>query len=728
MSQQPTVGPAHGMGTMTAADIWRIVRKRFLLIVVCVVLVGGGATGGLVAWWYKAPFYAATGVLEFEPGQGQANPLTPGWDPGIPIQMFVQYMKSQVMAIKNDRVLKNALTALADKPEVSYGPGASYDLSQDLDVTYLDNTQNILVRLKGRNREGVVLVVREVVTQYVKQLRDERLQADADRQKELVAERDDLRRQLEDLGRRLATLRTETNVLDDRGGEQMVRLTALARQLTDAQVLLAEANAAWTQFQELKKQADEAKDISGILMAFPEIMEAMRADRSLASITDQYSRASQELGSLKQRFGPMNESVKRVEAVVQSTKNDLEAKQSEVLGQLFQQQAASLKSRYDRGRSLEAELQARVAEARSAAVDAARVSAEYRSREEEFRRVQALLNTIQDGLEKMRISAAMARPNVRVAQWPTLPEYPTEPRLLLYIPAAFFFSVLVGLGLSLLIELMETRLRSPAEVVRQVGVPLLASVPDISEDERLSLDTNVATVSQTVPQSLMAESFRQFRTGLQFATDHPPKCLLITSPTPGDGKSSVAANLAITMARSGTRVLLVEANFRRPSVARLFDVPATIGLSNVLVGLNSAAEAIQATAIENLDVLPGGAVPPSPAELLGSATMRQFLADQAHAYDQVIIDGAPLLVVADIHLLVAAVDGVVLVYRAGENTRGLAVRAARQVHALRGRLMGAVLNRVRATKGGYFRESFQAYYDYSGAACPVDLAPAKRDA
>jgi capsular exopolysaccharide synthesis family protein len=148
-----------------------------------------------------------------------------------------------------------------------------------------------------------------------------------------------------------------------------------------------------------------------------------------------------------------------------------------------------------------------------------------------------------------------------------------------------------------------------------------------------------------------------------------------------------------------------------------------VGLSNVLVGLATAANAIQATRIENLDVMVCGILPPSPAELLGSAHMRQLIQDMSQRYDQVLIDAAPMLVVADNYLLAEAVDGVVIVYRAGENTKGVAQRTARQVKSLRAHLMGAILNRVRATKGGYFREAYQAYYDYS-AAGPTGVASA----
>ena len=726
MSQQPNLSPQSAMSVLTPGDVWRVIRKRLWLVIASVVVFGLGGTAGLIVWYFYAPFYAAEGVIEVEPGQAATTALTGGYEEQIPVPLFDFYIKSQVLAVKNDRVLSEALKVLGDEQVVYAGANASYRLGEDLEVTHIQRTQNILVSLPGREREQIQKIVREVLNQYIGQLRTDRAQADADRQRELRLERDDLRKQLDDLGTRLAAYREESSVIvaDERGGEQLARLTALVQQLTRTQVDLAQTGADWNQFQELRKQSEDTKDLSPVLMAFPEIMAAVRADRSILALNERSAGYSQDLLTLTQRFGPQHEAVRRLQVAAQAAANDLEAKQNEVVGQLFQQQASVLKKQYDSARAAEAELQSRVAEARAAAVGAAKLSAEYRARAEEYRRVQELLNTVMDGLERMRISSALARPNIRIVRVPQIPVEPSEPRLELYIPATLVFSILLGIGLSLLLELVDTRLRTPVQVLRQIGVPNLAAVPDLSEDERLSLDTNVALVSQAAPQSLLAESFRQLRTSLLFASDRPVKSLLVTSPTSGDGKSIVASNLAITLARGGARVLLIEANFRRPSLARLFDVPDSVGLSNVLVGMNSAAEAIQATAIENLDVLVSGASPPSPPELLGSQSMRQLMAEQTRAYDRVIVDGAPMLVVADNQPLIELVDGVVLVFRAGENTRGMAQRTAQLVHSLRARIFGAVLNRVRATKGGYFRESFQAYYDYSGTAVTAAAASA----
>ena len=731
MSQQPTVAQPASAMALTPADVWRIIRKRLWLIIACFVVFGLGGTAAIVAWWYWAPYYTAEGVIEIEPGQARTLDLTQGYQDQIPVQLFQPYVESQVRAILSPRALAAALEALKGAQTLYPGPtpNATYALGEDLQVIHIVNTQNIVVTLTGPNARQVRDIVREVLAQYIDQLRTDRQQADADRQQELRAERDDLRRQLDELGRKLASYRDESAVIvaDERGGEYVAALNALVRQLTVSQVELAAARADWTQFQELRRQSEETKDLSSVLMAFPEVMEAMRRDPTITPLATTSARLNQELGSLEQRFGPQHETVRRMKVMAQASANDLEARQNETLGQLIQQQAAALKNRYDSARGSEAELQTRVSEARAAALSAAKLTAEYRTREDEYRRVQTLLNTVLDGLERLRIGSALARPNVRVVVQPEIPLEPTEPRLVLYSLATVLFSLLLGVGLSLLIELMDTRLRTPTQVVRQVGVPMLARVPDLTEDARLSLDTNLALVSHTAPHSLLAESFRQLRTHLLFASDQPIRSLLVTSPNPGDGKSTVATNLAIAMARTGERVLLVEANFRRPILPRVFDVPDTIGLSNVLVGLNSISEAVQATAIENLDVLVGGPPPPSPAGLVGCNTMRQLIDEEVKAYDRVIVDGAPMLVVADNHLVTPILDGVIMVFHAGENTRGVAQRAVQQVLTLHGKIFGAVLNRVRATKGGYFRESFQAYYDYSGAR-PNGLAPAAASA
>ncbi len=719
MTQQPPPGSSSGLAAMGPRDFLRILRKHVWLIAACFVVLGLGGTAALVAWDRLAPFYTSEGVIAIEPGQQTGGPVDITAAPAtiIPPNLFELYVQGQVMIIKSDRVLSNALERVRGLQAMYTTGQASYELNKDLEVAYIPRSQNILVSLTGGNRNELKLIVQAVLDAYREQERQMREESERQRAITLEQQRAELQRQISDIVRQLELQRGEANavILDERGSEELARLTALVRQLVQQEVELAEARAAWEQFLQLRQQAEDEGTMAPLIMTYPNLTERMRMNATILAMTQQVTRGGQELASLRQRLGPRHESVKRAEATVQEFQNDLETQQNRILGELLQEHAATLKHEYDRAREAEASLRDSVDQARLSAIKVSERAANYRREEAEYERLRGLLDQVQAGIARIRIQAALTQPHIRIAQQASMPVEPSEPKLLLYIPAVIVFSLLVGVGLAFLMEMADTRLRSPAEIARQVGVPLLGSVPDLAEDERLSLDTDVVHVSHTSPQSLLAEAFRQIRTNLLFASDQPLRTLLVSSASPGDGKTTVAANLAITIARSGSRVLLIEGNYRRPSIARAFDIPDRVGLSNVLVGLNPPEEAIQATRIENLDVMVGGTPPPSPADLLGSDRMKQLLQEQAGDYDRVILDGAPVLVVADMHLLSEFVDGVVLVYRAGESKRGVAQRAARQVLDLRGRLLGAVLNGVRATKGGYFREVYQAYYDYSGA-------------
>jgi capsular exopolysaccharide synthesis family protein len=175
----------------------------------------------------------------------------------------------------------------------------------------------------------------------------------------------------------------------------------------------------------------------------------------------------------------------------------------------------------------------------------------------------------------------------------------------------------------------------------------------------------------------------------------------------------VAVNLAAAMANSGRKVLLVDANFRRPAVRGLFSISREVGLSDVLTGQAQWRDAAAETQVDNLTVLSSGSqVPPNPAELLGSDLAKTTLSEMQAEYDQVIFDGPPLLLVSDGPVLASLVDGVVMVVRAGENSSGIVSRCRGTLSRVGAHVLGVVLNGVRATAGGYLRKNYDTFYDY----------------
>ncbi|MGM7721153.1 CpsD/CapB family tyrosine-protein kinase [Metabacillus sp. Hm71] len=200
-------------------------------------------------------------------------------------------------------------------------------------------------------------------------------------------------------------------------------------------------------------------------------------------------------------------------------------------------------------------------------------------------------------------------------------------------------------------------------------------------------------VSHTNPNSKIAEQFRTIRTNIQFSSiDRKHKTLMITSPSTGEGKTTSAINLAISMSQQGDRVLLVDANLRKPILHTSFNLKDSYGLTDVLMGRTSLEDAIFQTQIGRLEVLTSGLIPPNPTELIGSKAMSYFIKDSKEEYDVILFDSPPVLETTDTKLLAGQCDGVVLVLNSGKSDREKAAEANRLLNLVRAKVLGVILN------------------------------------
>ncbi|MFD2922555.1 CpsD/CapB family tyrosine-protein kinase [Halobacillus naozhouensis] len=205
------------------------------------------------------------------------------------------------------------------------------------------------------------------------------------------------------------------------------------------------------------------------------------------------------------------------------------------------------------------------------------------------------------------------------------------------------------------------------------------------------------------PKSPIAEQYRTIRANLQFASvDKELQSLLITSAGPSEGKSMTSANMAAVFAQQGKRVLLVDADLRKPTVHHSFRLNNTKGLSNFLVGRQTLKETTQITAVDNLDVLPSGPIPPNPSELLGSKAMHKLMMEARQSYDLLILDTPPVLAVSDSQVLAREVDGVMLVVRSGQTEFQAAERAKELLEQSKANLLGVVLNDREKKNSNYY--------------------------
>src|SRR6202795_4094787 len=333
--------------------------------------------------------------------------------------------------------------------------------------------------------------------------------------------------------------------------------------------------------------------------------------------------------------------------------------------------------------------------------------------------------TLYEGLlEKLKeagVTAGLRSNNFRIINAARVPTSPSEPNIPRNLAFALVLGVISAIGLAFLLESMDNTVRTPEQAQAISGLSSLGMIPLGSKSaghgatgKRLALTSSkevVETVPQVRPQSQMAESYRALRTSLLLSNlGAPPKVIMVTSARPQEGKTTTSINTAIVLAQKGVRVLLVDADLRRPSIHKTLGMGPRRGLSNVLTGSITLEHAITRSPIlSNLFVLPAGTPPPNPAELLASSNMRDLLADLRDKYDHIVIDTPPTLSVTDAVVLSQRVDAIILVIRSSKTTKQALRRSRDILMQVNAKITGVLLNAVDLTSPDYYY-----YYEYQG--------------
>jgi capsular exopolysaccharide synthesis family protein len=296
-----------------------------------------------------------------------------------------------------------------------------------------------------------------------------------------------------------------------------------------------------------------------------------------------------------------------------------------------------------------------------------------------------------------------------------LPSSPISPNIPRNLALGLLLGLLVGAGYALVRSQIDRRLTDADDVEREFGVTVASAIPherELERNERGQAEMAVAGRITSTGKGHAREAFLKLRTNLQYIdVDNPLQILVVTSPLPGDGKSTVAANLAAAMSVTGVGVVLIDGDLRKPSIAETFGVPGDVGLTDVLIGRADIGDVVQHVSdLPNLALVAAGRVPPNPSELLGTNAMQNLLKKLAEEFT-VIIDAPPLLPVTDAAVLTAAADGALVVISAGKTLDTQLRDALRLVARVHGRTLGVVFNRVskRDESSGFYGSYYGAY-------------------
>lgn len=330
------------------------------------------------------------------------------------------------------------------------------------------------------------------------------------------------------------------------------------------------------------------------------------------------------------------------------------------------------------------------------------------------RQLESSYASLYKSYEDLRLEEARQLDTLLVTEEAQPPTTPIRPKTAQNAMLAAIVGALLALGTAYLVEYLDDSLKTPEEVQKVLGLSALGVAP---ATETKGETPELAMVSGG--KNTAAEAYRVLRTNLQFAAvGKPIHTLLITSPSPSEGKTTTAANLAVALAQAGKRIVLVDVDLHRPRVHKIFKLQNNVGITTALLddGIDPQA-LLQETAVPGLSIMSSGPLPPNPAELVGTASMREALAKLAAAADLVILDSPPTMALSDAAVLATQVDGVLLVLDAYSTRRELAKRAVAGLQQVQARIVGVVLNRVATRgRGSYYYYYYSHYYPSDGGS------------
>ena len=580
-----------------------------------------------------------------------------------------------------------------------------------LNVTSVPDTRIIDIHYRSPDKQLAARVVNTLMSTYVEQNFKSRFESTMQASDWLSKQLVDLQMKVETSQEKLVQYQKEHEILgvDEKQNIITSKLDELNRQLTAAESARMDKESIYhlVQSQDLDTVAAAANSIdsSGASgAANSSLLERLREQQ--ADLKIQVAQLSTQFGPSYPKVAQYNSQLKEIETQIQ-----LELKKA--LGRVQGEYEAALQ----REQMLKDALDKQKQEANKLNESAI----EYSLLRRDVETNRTLYEGLLEKLKEAGVTAGLRSNNFRTVDVARVPTAPTEPNVPRNLTFALALGLTSGIGLAFLLEGFDNTVHTPEQAQAVSSLPSLGMIPlgsragtDANAKPRLSVTASreaVELITQSRPQSQMAESYRALRTSLLLTSlGAPPKVILITSALPQEGKTTTSLNCSIVLAQKGSRVLLIDADLRRPSVHKALGMGPRTGLSNVLTGSTTLEQAtVRSSVLPTLFVLPAGTPPPNPAELLASANMSDILVRLKEEYDHIVIDTPPTLSVTDAVIMSTRADAVVLVIRSGQTTKQALRRARDILVRVNARVSGVLLNAADLNSPDYYY-----YYEYQG--------------
>ena len=628
------------------------------------------------------------------------------------IDTEIEKMRSRTLALETIRSLH-----LDTNPDFLKAKNHPWDLSNagdrsnlinaflaDLKISRLQQTSLIEIYATTKRPELSALIANTLVDKYIEYSFKQSYGSTQKISTWLNSQLDTLKTNLQSSQERMVNLEKDVGIVGIGQQEQSVavsHLMELNRVLVDAQAdrMLKEAG--------YRAMLDATPGVVDALS--PQDMALQVSRENLVQLRSQYTSMTQTYGSAYPG--------------VQALKGQIETLQAEI-SKAEAAQLAKAQTSLSSAQSNESQLRAALNQEEQSAYQSSSKVIQFELAREEYQANRLLYDGIQERLQEAGILAGLHSTSVHVVEDADTPTFPSQPHKLLNMAGGIGAGILLGGILALILEAMDTNLRTIEDVESALNLPLLAVLPKVEGPEILASNFIKNAVSgQAGSWSKIGEALRGMRTSILLSTaGAPPQVLMISSTRPAEGKTSIAILEAIIFALNGAKVLLMDADLRRPAVhlrvkGEYIDTSSArnVGLSSLLSGKATLKEAIQVwPELPNLHLMLAGPLPPLPSELLGSKQMENLIADLRSQYDFIFIDTPPVLTVTDASVLGRIVDGAVLIVRYGEARRQVISRSVELLQRSGTNLIGVALNMVDFGAPEYSEYYGRQYYNYYG--------------
>jgi len=625
-----------------------------------------------------------------------------------------EYFETELRVIESRAVALRVVDTLAPVPQQGEDPAAARERAarEALDAVRLEPVrESRVVKLiaEDQDPQRAAMLANTFADAYIAETLANRSITAENASHWLTMQLADLSGKLQQTGDRLFAFKKEHDILstswEDRQNMVSQRLVSINEALTKARIKTAEIEAKNEQLRDLGEALSGGTET--------EIVEQAAAIEGLEELVRRYYDIKSGCADEATRYLPDHPKLvacnERVKAIVEGLRDGARSVYTSSQRDLLE------------ARRTETNLVRLLDETKHDSFHFNQYEREYselkRSYDSNARLYEILLNRSKDA----GLAGMLQMSNARILDRAQPRSTPVKPNLKRNFGIAFFLGLLAGIAVAFSLEFLDTSISTQDQIEEQLGLSMLGIIPEI--DTKGTSKPELVVHAQ--PKSAVAECLRVIRTNVLFMSpERPLRTILITSSGPGEGKTMTSVTLAQAMAESGSRVLLVDSDMRRPRLHSVLGCDNSKGLSSVILDESSLEEACHPTEIANLSVLPCGPLPPNPAELLHTESFGRVLKRIAGSYDRMVFDSPPVGVVSDALVLSTLVDGTVLVLKAGVTSRDLARRVVRSLAGVNARLFGAILNEIDVTRGRYGYTYFQYGYTYGQQAeKPGELEP-----